>query len=104
MERSVPGPRTFMRNGEGAWREVHLRDAVLAGDENAWRAWYEETYEPLEAYVLWRCARLRDLADDVLQETWLTAVRSMKRFRPQAGSFIAWLRGIAANVIRRSEE
>jgi RNA polymerase sigma-70 factor, ECF subfamily len=89
-----------MAIGDGAIRERLLRDAVLAGDEVAWRAWYEETYAPLEAYVLWRCGRLRDLADDVLQETWLTAVRLLRRFDPAAGNFLNWLRGIAANVVR----
>jgi RNA polymerase sigma-70 factor (ECF subfamily) len=89
-----------MPTSDGAIRERLLRDAVLAGDESAWRAWYEETYAPLEAYVLWRCGRLRDLANDVLQETWLTAIRLLRRFDPVAGSFLNWLRGIAANVVR----
>lgn len=89
-----------MSTSDGAIRERLLRDAVLAGDESAWRAWYEETYAPLEAYVLWRCGRLRDLANDVLQETWLTAVRLLRRFDPAAGCFLNWLRGIAANVVR----
>jgi RNA polymerase sigma-70 factor (ECF subfamily) len=89
-----------MRNGDGLWRDLHRREAVLAGDEAAWRAWYEEAYAPLQSYVLWRCASLRDLADDVLQETWLMAVRSIRRFRPEDGSFLGWLRGIAANVVR----
>jgi RNA polymerase sigma-70 factor (ECF subfamily) len=43
---------------------------------------------------------LRDLADDVLQEAWLTAVRRIRRFDPAAGPFHAWLCGIAANVLR----
>ncbi len=88
-----------MRNGDGVWREIYLREAVLAGDAGAWRTWYDETYAGLEAYVQWRCARLHDLVEDVLQETWLTAVRSIGRFQPESGSFQAWVRGIAANVI-----
>jgi RNA polymerase sigma-70 factor, ECF subfamily len=82
------------------WRERGLRDAVAAGDEAAWRAWYGAEYAPLEAYVLWRCGGARDLADDVLQDTWLTAVRRVGRFDPAAGTFHAWLCGIAANVLR----
>ena len=82
------------------WRERGLRDAVAAGDAAAWRAWYEAEYAPLEAYVLWRCGSLRDLADDVLQDTWLTAVRRIRRFDPAAGSFHGWVCGIAGNVIR----
>ena len=83
-----------------AWRERGLRNAVAGGDAAAWRAWYEAEYAPLERYVLWRCSSLRDLADDVLQDTWLAAVRRIRRFDPAAGPFHAWLCGIAANVLR----
>jgi RNA polymerase sigma-70 factor, ECF subfamily len=81
-------------------REEMLRRAVLAGDENAWRTLYQETFEDLCSYVRWRCGGQPDWADEVIQETWLTAVRRIRRFRPEAGSFLAWLRGIAANVLR----
>jgi RNA polymerase sigma-70 factor (ECF subfamily) len=89
-----------MPTGDRVWREVVLRRAVLAGDEQAWRAWYDESFAVLDSYVLWRCAGLRDLADDIVQETWLTAVRRVRSFDPQRGSFMGWLRGIAQNVIR----
>jgi RNA polymerase sigma-70 factor (ECF subfamily) len=89
-----------MHPGDSVWRERGLRSAVLAGDEQAWQTWYEEAYPTLRAYVAWRCAGLRDLADEVVQETWLTAVRRIRDFDPRRGSFAAWLRGIAANVLR----
>ena len=82
------------------WRERGLRDAVAGGDAGAWAAWYEAEYAPLECYVVWRCGSARDLADDVLQETWLTAVRRIRHFDPAAAAFHAWLCGIAANVLR----
>jgi RNA polymerase sigma-70 factor (ECF subfamily) len=88
-----------MQSNERVWREQALRRAVLAGDEHAWRSWYEGEYAGLYAYVLWRCAGLRDHADDVVQETWLTAVRRIRRFDPAQGSFGGWLRGIAGNVL-----
>jgi RNA polymerase sigma-70 factor (ECF subfamily) len=78
----------------GLWR------AVLAGDEEAWRAWYEASFESLYAYALWRCAGLRDVADEIVQETWLIAVRHVRRFDPERASFISWLRGIAGNLAR----
>jgi RNA polymerase sigma-70 factor (ECF subfamily) len=81
-------------------RERELRRGVLAGDEAAWRALYDGAFDPLAGYVAWRCAGLRDLADEVVQETWLVAVRRIRAFDPAAGSFVAWLRGIAANVVR----
>jgi RNA polymerase sigma-70 factor, ECF subfamily len=88
-----------MQSNERVWREQGLRRAVLAGDEQAWRSWYEQEYAALYAYVLWRCGGLRDHADDAVQETWLTAVRRVRSFDPAQGSFAGWLRGIAANVL-----
>jgi RNA polymerase sigma-70 factor (ECF subfamily) len=81
-------------------REQALRRAVLAGEEFAWRTLYDEAFAGLYAYVLWRCAGLRDRADEVTQETWLTAVRRLRAFDPSAGTFASWLRGIAANLLR----
>jgi RNA polymerase sigma-70 factor (ECF subfamily) len=89
-----------MDSSDRVWRERGLLCAVLAGDERAWRTWYEESFDPLYGYTLWRCAGLRDLADEVVQETWLTAVRRIRCFDPERGSFAAWLCGIAANVLR----
>src|SRR5262245_33627337 len=89
-----------MATGESAWRERGLWRAVLAGDERAWQAWYDESFDGLYAFVLWRCGGLRDLADDVVQDTWLTAVRRIRTFDPGRGPFAHLLRGIAANVLR----
>ena len=89
-----------MDHADRVWREQGLRSAVLAGDERAWRTWYDETFAGLYAYVSWRCAGLRDRTDEVVQDTWLIAVRRIRRFNPACGSFRAWLHGIAANVLR----
>src|SRR2546421_10121193 len=80
--------------------ERGLHRAVLAGSEQAWRAWYDASFAALRAYALWRCAGLRDLADEVVQETWLTAVRRIRDFDPARGNFASWLRGIAAHLLR----
>ena len=89
-----------MPSGDRRWREHGLRSAVLAGDETAWQTWYDETFPGLYAFVRWRCAGLNDWADDVVQETWLTAIRRIRDFDPDQGSFADWLRGIAANLLR----
>jgi RNA polymerase sigma-70 factor (ECF subfamily) len=91
-----------MTASERGWRERGLRDAVLAGDERAWRALYDEAFAGLYAYVLWRCGGLRDRADEIVQETWLTAVRRIAAFDPGQGAFAAWLRGIAVNLLRNT--
>jgi RNA polymerase sigma-70 factor (ECF subfamily) len=101
MHDSFPDGRGFgMKSDERVCREAGLRSAVLAGDEKAWRALYDEAFPGLFAYVHWRCAGLRDLTDEIVQETWLTAVRRMRFFDPAHGSFAGWLRGIAANQLR----
>jgi RNA polymerase sigma-70 factor (ECF subfamily) len=84
------------------WRERAIRDAVLAGDSATWRAWFAEYFDRLAAYVRWRCGGLVDLADDAIQDTWLTAVRRLSSFDPDRGTFIVWLRGIAANAVRNA--
>jgi RNA polymerase sigma-70 factor, ECF subfamily len=89
-----------MHPSDSTGRERGLQRAVLAGDEHAWQVLYDEAFAGLYAYVLWRCGGLRDPADEVVQETWLTAVRRLRSFDPSAGSFAAWLRGIAANLLR----
>jgi len=81
-------------------QERQLRRAGLAGEEFAWRTLYDSAFAGLNAYALWRCGGLRDRAEEVVQETWLTAVRRLRSFDPSAGSFASWLRGIAANVLR----
>jgi RNA polymerase sigma-70 factor (ECF subfamily) len=89
-----------MTDEDRVWRERGLRDAVRAADERAWQTLYDESFTALDAYVLWRCGGLRDWADDVLQDTWLIAVRRVADFDPIRAPFVGWLRGIAGNVLR----
>lgn len=81
-------------------KEQMLRRAVLDGDERAWRTLYDESFDELQHFVLWRCGGRRETADEIVQETWLTAVRRIGKFDPQLGTFADWLRGIAANLLR----
>jgi RNA polymerase sigma-70 factor, ECF subfamily len=89
-----------MPESDRVWREDALGAAVLAGHEGAWQVLYDATFAGSYAHVCWRCAGLRDLADEMMQECWLTAVRRVRYFDPKRASFAAWMRGIAGNVIR----
>ena len=89
-----------MLDDDRASAEQLLHRAVLAGDANAWQRLYEESFDPLYRYALWRSGGSREQADEVVQETWLIAVRQISRFDPSRGSFVSWTRGIAANVMR----
>jgi RNA polymerase sigma-70 factor, ECF subfamily len=76
-----------------------LRDAVLAGDAAAWRALYDRAFLPLYTWVWFRTGRDADRAMEVVQESWLVAVRRIRHFDPDRGTFNAWMRGIAAKVL-----
>jgi len=91
-----------MTDGERIRHETRLRAAVLAGDESAWREWYDGCFAGVERYVRWRCGGRVDLAEDVLQEAWMTAVRRVADFDPAGGAFAAWVCGIAANAVRNA--
>jgi len=81
-------------------QERMLRAAVLRGEDQAWRLWYDASSVDLRSYAVWRCGGRRDVADEIVQEVWLIAVRRIRQFEPERGCFAAWLRGIAANVLK----
>ncbi|MBL8827066.1 MAG: sigma-70 family RNA polymerase sigma factor [Planctomycetaceae bacterium] len=83
-----------------AEREHWLRRAVLDGDESAWRTIYDESFAALLRFVRWKCGTRSDWVDEIVQETWLVAVRRLVDFDPQQGSLEQWLRGIAVNQLR----
>ena len=89
-----------MQHPNGQAREDVLHRAVLGGDEGAWRLLYEAAYDGLLRYVHWRTGGLREPTEEIVQETWLVAVRRIASFDPAKGQFVHWVRGIAANVVR----
>ena len=80
--------------------EEALREAVVAGNESAWRALYERNFAAVHAYVFHRCGRRADRAEEVVQETWLVAVRRIADFDSRRGAFESWLKGIAEHVLK----
>jgi RNA polymerase sigma factor (sigma-70 family) len=89
-----------MEDDRGALEEGVLRTAVLSGDAAAWRVLYERNVDSLYAHVLRRTGGEAERAEEAFQETWMAAVRAIRKFDPAKGTFQAWLRGIAENVLR----
>jgi RNA polymerase sigma-70 factor (ECF subfamily) len=75
-----------------------LTDAFLAGDAGAFDRLYDRHAAMLFAFAT-RLAG-EDEADDVAQEAWLTAARSLRSFRG-ASTLRTWLCGIVVNCARR---
>jgi RNA polymerase sigma-70 factor (ECF subfamily) len=80
--------------------ERALRSAVLRGDGHAWRVLYERHYAEVYAFADFRTGHCRDRTDEAVGEAWLVAVRRIRSFDPERGSFSCWLKGIVENVIR----
>ena len=62
---------------------------------------YEEHVDGLYAFVFYRLGRDPTLAEDVVQETFLEAMRRSGDFDPARGGARAWLCTLSRNVIRR---
>jgi RNA polymerase sigma-70 factor (ECF subfamily) len=77
-----------------------LRDAVLRGDEAAWRILCDRYFDAIFAYVHWKGRLPPERAEEIVQESWMIAVRAIRKYDPARSTFGTWLRGIANNVLR----
>ena len=67
-------------------------------DEARLRQIYRETVDALYAYVSRRCGGVREVAEDITQETWLRAVRDWTRNGiPDVP--LAWLTTVSRNLM-----
>jgi RNA polymerase sigma-70 factor (ECF subfamily) len=86
---------------------VWLLAAVAKGDEAAFARLYTATRAKLYG-VLVRILRRQDLADEVMQETYLKIWRSAAQFDPARAAPISWMVAIARNraidLLRRRKE
>ena len=80
-------------------RERALVDAARRGEDEAWRALFDEYYPRLPGFMR---ARLRDdaLAEDLTAEVFLDAFRGLPRFQWRGKPFGAWLFKVARNRLR----
>jgi RNA polymerase sigma-70 factor (ECF subfamily) len=80
-----------------------LAARARAGDADAFRSLFERYHQRLALLVHYRIApplRGRVEVDDVLQETFLAAVRDLAQFDYRSpGSFFRWLAGIALHTL-----
>src|SRR6266852_4745288 len=86
---------------------VWLLAAVAKGDRAAFERLYAATRAKLYGVVL-RILRRADLADEVMQETYLKIWNSAGQFDPALSSPITWMVAIARNraidLVRRKSE
>lgn len=80
--------------------EGQLVSRAASGDSAAWRELYDAHAGRVVAYLL-RSGFAHGDADDLTQDTFLRALRSLRGFDPARGAFAAWLGAIARNVARK---
>jgi len=79
-----------------------LAKAAQSGDAAAWAVLVQRCWPAVMKYARWRCAGKANVADDVLQEAWLTAAQHLGKYRNSRGCFTAWVCGLVANAARRA--
>jgi RNA polymerase sigma-70 factor (ECF subfamily) len=87
----MPGSRTYTD-------DASLLAGLRNGDENAFIA-LVDAYGPSMRRVARSFVRTDAIADEVVQEAWLGAVRGLDRFEGRA-SLKTWLHRIVANIAR----
>lgn len=86
-----------MTGGRGSGTdEVALVRAVAAGSQEALAALYDRHVDAVYA-ASWRLTSDRQVAEEVVQETFLALWNRAELFDPAAGSLAAWLHTIARN-------
>lgn len=78
--------------------EAALVEAAAAGDAQAFAALYDQHVERIYRHVYYRVGH-RPEAEDLTQQVFLRAWQAMRRYRPTAAPFIAWLLTIAHNLL-----
>ena len=79
--------------------DADLIRAVQAGDAAALETLYQRYLPPVWRFAVARLAGDTAAAEDVVSETFLAAVRRVGRLRPEGGSLVGWLLGIARHKV-----
>jgi RNA polymerase sigma-70 factor, ECF subfamily len=79
--------------------DLAVRDAIVAGDRAVAEGFFRDHLGALYEFVHYRVGGNRALAEDMVQDTFLTALERLSAFDGRA-SLHTWLCGIARNKIR----
>ncbi len=86
------------RRGEGVDADEQLMLAYAAGDAQAFARLYDRHERPVFRFLLRSLAGNKAQAEELLQDTWMSVVRSAPTYTSQA-RFTTWLYGIARNKL-----
>ncbi len=80
--------------------ELALAERAKAGDKTALENLWNLITPKLYGYLV-HTLKDKEIAEDILQETWLKAIRKLDQFQPRDVRLSAWLFAIAKNECRQ---
>jgi len=83
--------------------EVLVLNNARQGNERAWSILFDQHFQAVYCYCLSVTGGRQDVAEEIVQQTFVTAARRISSFRPDRGAFRAWLHGIARNRFAKYE-
>ena len=78
--------------------EVELMQKLRKGDQEALKTIFNSNFEKLYAFVFYEVGQNRSVAEDIVQETFLSAIKSASKFKGTSQIY-TWLAGIAHHKI-----
>lgn len=76
-----------------------LRDSILSGDKGAAEGLFRREMDSVYEFVHYRVGRQQALAEDVVQDTFVTAFERLENYDGRS-TLHTWICGIARNKIR----
>jgi len=77
--------------------EKALVRRLVRMDDGAWEAFCHEYSLPLLAFVQLQFGCSRELAEEIVQRSFVRCVKSIRSFDPSRGRLFAWLKAVARN-------
>jgi RNA polymerase sigma-70 factor (ECF subfamily) len=88
---------------ESGWIEQRVDvEGLRLGRPLAIEGWFATFSDPIYSFIFYRVGKERSLAEDITQETFLTALENIRRYDPSPGEMFPWLTYIARNKIRKA--
>ncbi len=75
-------------------------EAIRQRDPRAVEQWFRTHADQLYTFVFYRVGKDSEVAADIVQETFLTALERIDRYDPDRGVMPVWLMYLARNIIR----
>jgi RNA polymerase sigma-70 factor (ECF subfamily) len=75
---------------------VNIKE-LCEGDKETIRQWFIEYADQLYTLIFYKVGKDENLASDIVQQTFVTALSKIKEYQPARGSMLAWLLMLSRN-------